>query len=85
MVSHVKGRTQAEGVRGCLGLGVMKQQQNGDNCIVRSFKICTSHLTELQFLGAFEKLPKRLLASSCPSVRMEHLGSQSTDLMKLDI
>ena len=31
------------------------------------------------FLGAFAKCDKRLLASSCPSVRMEHLGSHWTD------
>jgi len=37
----------------------------------------------LPYLGAFAKLRKRLLASSClsvrPSARMEHVGSQWTD------
>ena len=37
----------------------------------------------LQRLGASEKLRKRLLASSCLSVRMEQLGSHWTDLHEI--
>ena len=42
----------------------------------------TSAATVLTFLGAFEKLRKRLLASSCPSVRMQQLGSHYSDFDK---
>jgi hypothetical protein len=34
-------------------------------------------------LSTFEKLEKRLLASSCPSIRMEQHGSQLTDFHEI--
>jgi hypothetical protein len=34
-------------------------------------------------LGTFEKLEKRLLALSCPSIHMEQLGFQLTDFHEI--
>jgi len=55
------------------------------NKVVRVFShdfevAATGFKSFLLFLGAFESCEKRLLASSCPSVRMQHLGSHWTDL-----
>jgi hypothetical protein len=52
----------------------------------RSLKVVTARYgqpwPDQFFLDAFTKLRKQLLASSCPSVRMEQLGSQWTDFIK---
>ena len=72
---------------GCVG--ICRDIFEGGAAMVFSWKkviiqqSCTFHITDISSLGSFAKLRKRLLASSCLSVRMEQLGSHWTDFHEI--